>query len=301
MIADYDPSVLRRKLATALRKARENAHFSQREAAEALDWSLSKLIRIEKGAQGLSVTDLKALFDLYQVADEQLITDLSAAARGSRGQSWWNGYRDIVSPHFAQYLGHESIASSLQHFHPLVVPGLLQTEAYAAAVLGAHPEPERTRRVVELRMERQERLFARRDLTCTFIVNEEVLHRWIGGPRVMRQQLQRLRDVAGQPNMSLQVVPFCAGAHPGMRGSFILLSLGETAEDLLFLESVSGDYLTRDDPEQIAKYAAHFETLRELALPDEQKNSLLSELIDRIATRDDVPRTALWPEVHTCR
>jgi|SRR5450755_3972105 transcriptional regulator with XRE-family HTH domain len=301
MIADYDPNVLRRKLATALRKARENAHFTQRDAAKTLDWSLSKLIRIEKGAQGLSVTDLKALFDLYEVTDEQLVTDLKAAARGSRGQSWWNGYRDIVSPQFAQYLGHESIASSFQIFHPLLVPGLLQTEAYAAEILGAHPEPERAHRVVELRMERQERLFARQDLKFAFIVNEEALHRWVGGPHVMRQQLQRLHEMAGQPNISLQITPFSAGAHPGLRGSFILLSFDETAEDLLFLESVSGDYLTKDDPEQIAKYSAHFETLRELALPEEQRNTLLSDLIGRFATQHSVPLATLQPGEHTSR
>lgn len=281
MAADGDPNVQRRKLKAALRTARESAHFTQREAARSLDWSLSKLIRIEAGAQGLSVTDLKALFDLYGVTDEQIITNLKEAARRSRGQSWWSSYRDIVSPQFAHYLGHESIASSFRIFHPLLVPGLLHTDAYAAAILGAHPEPERARRIVELRMERQNRLFRREDLDFAFVLDEEALHRWIGGPRVMQQQLQHLIDMTERPNVSLQIVPFSAGAHPGLRGPFIVLFLDETDEEVLFLESVSGDQLTRDDPDQIAKYAAHFERLRELALPDEQGNTLLKELIDR--------------------
>lgn len=281
MAAEGDPNVQRRKLRTALRKARENSHLTQREAAGSLDWSLSKVIRIEAGAQGLSVTDLKAMFELYGVTDEQLTTSLAAAARGSRGQSWWSGYRDIVSPQFAKYLGHENIATSFRIFHPLLIPGLLHTETYAAELLGAHPEPERARRIVELRMERQERLLTRKDLEFAFVVNEEALHRWIGGPRVMGQQLQHLLDMAGHANVFVHIVPFSVGAHPGLRGPIILLRLDETEEDLLFLESASGDLLTRDDPEQIAKYAAYFERLRELALPDEQGKTLLKELIDR--------------------
>jgi transcriptional regulator with XRE-family HTH domain len=287
MAADGDPNVQRRRLRTALRKAREDAHLTQREAAGTLDWSLSKLIRIEAGAQGLSVTDLKALFELYGVTDEELVTNLKAAARGSRGQSWWSSYRDIVSSQFAQYLGHENAASSFRIFHPLLVPGLLHTDAYAAELLGAHPEPERARRIVELRMERQDRLFTRKDLQFAFILDEEALHRWIGGPRVMQQQLQHLLDMSERPNVSAQIVPFSAGAHPGLRGPFIFLRLDQTEEDLLFLESVSGDQLIRDDPEQIAEYAAHFERLRELALPHEQGNALIKELINRFHNAEE--------------
>jgi transcriptional regulator with XRE-family HTH domain len=287
MAADGDPNVQRRRLSTALRKAREDAHLTQREAAGALDWSLSKLIRIEAGAQGLSVTDLKALFDLYGMTDEQLVTTLKAAARGSRGQSWWSSYRDVVSPQFARYLGHESAASSFRIFHPLLVPGLLHTDAYAAALLGAHPEPERAHRIVELRMERQDRLFTRKDLQFAFVLDEEALHRWVGGARVMQQQLQHLLDMSERPNVSVQIVPFSAGAHPGLRGPFIFLRLDQTDEDLLFLESVSGDQLIRDDPEQIARYTAHFERLRELALPDEQGNALIKGLIDRFHDEEE--------------
>jgi transcriptional regulator with XRE-family HTH domain len=276
-----DFSVQRRKLSIVLRNAREAAHLTQREAARHLDWSLSKMIRIEAGAQGVSVSDLKAMLDLYHVTDRELIASLMVAARGSRGQSWWNEYRDIVSPLFAQYLGHEGAASSFQIFHPLLVPGLLHTSAYAAALLGAHPEPERAQRIVKLRGERQDRLFAQTELNFHFVLDEESLHRWVGGPGVMRHQVQHLLDISARPNVSVQIVPFSAGAHPGLRGPFILLRLGETGEDLLFLESISGDQLIRDDPDQIAKYMSHFATLGELALPDEQGEALLKELAAR--------------------
>lgn len=282
MAAVGDPSVQRRRLRTALRKAREEARLTQREAAAALEWSLSKLIRIEAGAQGLSVTDLKAMLDLYGVTAEDRVAALSAAARGSRGQPWWSSYRDIVSQQFARYLDHEANAASFRIFHPLLVPGLLHTEEYAAEILGVHPEPERAPRIQDLREERQDRLFARSDLEFAFILDEEALHRWIGGPLLMRRQLQHLRDMAERPDVSIQIVPFSAGAHPGLRGPFILLRLSETDDEVLFLESASGDQLIRDDPELIAKYATYFEKLRELALPHEQGEALLKDLIERL-------------------
>lgn len=276
-----DPNVQRRTLSNALRSAREAAHLTQREAAGHLDWSLSKMIRIETAAQGVTVADLKAMLDLYHVTDHELIASLMAAARGSRGQSWWKEYRDIVSPQFAQYLGHEGAASSFQIFHPLLVPGLLHTSAYAAALLGAHPEPERAQRIVKLRSERQDRLFAQPELEFHFVLNEESLHRWVGGPGVMRHQVQHLLDMSARPNVFIQIVPFSAGAHPGLRGPFILLRLRETGEILLFLESVSGDQLIRDDPDHIAKYTLHLATLDGLALPDKQGKTLLKETADR--------------------
>jgi Domain of unknown function (DUF5753) len=129
-------------------------------------------------------------------------------------------------------------------------------------------------------MRRQERL-EQPALEFSFMLDEEALHRWIGGPRVMYQQLQHLLEVAEQPNVSLQVVPFTAGAHPGLRGPFILLHLDETDEDVLFLESVSGDQLIRDDPERIKTYTEYFKRLRDIALPDQLATALLKELADR--------------------
>jgi len=277
-----DPSVLRRRLLTFLRRQRETVGLTQREAADSLDWSLSKLIRIETGLQGISVTDLKAVLALYGVADKAMEASLIAAARGSRGQSWWHAYRDIVSPQFAQYLGQEGIATSLQVFHPFLVPGLLHTEDYAAALLGVFPDPERARRIVELRMERQKRIFANSSRNFTFVLNEEALYRWIGGPAVMRQQLQHLLRVAEDSSMMLRVVPFTAGAHPGLGGPFVLLRGDETSDDFVFLESVSGDQLIRDDSESIKQYESYFEWLNRLSLSQKQVVDLFLELIDRL-------------------
>jgi transcriptional regulator with XRE-family HTH domain len=277
-----DPTVQRRKLRIALRRQREAADLTQRQAADGLDWSLSKLIRIEAGAQGVSVTDLKAMLALYGVTERDIVAGLVTAARGSRGQSWWHGYRDIVSPQFAQYLGHEGIASSFRIFSSLLVPGLLQTEEYAAALHGAFPDPDRARRIVEFRMERQERLFSNPGLGFEFILDEEALYRWIGGPAVMRRQLEHLVEVAESSKASLRIVPFIAGAHPGLGGGFIMLYSGDARENTVFVESVTGDELIRDDPKSIALYRSYFAQLSQLSLAPKQGNDLLRELIDRL-------------------
>jgi transcriptional regulator with XRE-family HTH domain len=280
--AAEDPTVLRRQLWTYLRRQREIMGLTQRQVAETLCWSLSKLIRIETGMQGISVTDLKALLALYDVTDKATITSLTAAARGSRKQSWWHAYRDIVSPQFAQYLGQEGIASSLQVFHPFLVPGLLHTEDYATALLGAFPDPERARRIVELRMERQKRLFDNSGRSFTFVLNEEALYRWIGGPDVMRHQLQHLLEVAESSEASLRIVPFTAGANPGLAGPFVALHESDTGNDIVFIESVSGDRLIRDDPKSIMQYESYFNQLIWLSLTPRQGNVLLRELIERL-------------------
>jgi transcriptional regulator with XRE-family HTH domain len=277
-----DPSVLRRRLLTFLRRQRRAADLTQIEAAEALDWSLSKLIRIETGVQGISVTDLKAVLALYGVVDKALVDSLIEDARGSRRHSWWHAYRDIVSPQFAQYIGQEGIATSLKVFHPFLVPGLLQTEGYAAALHQAFPDPERALRVVELKMERRKRTFANSGRHITFVLNQEALYRQIGGAAGMREQLQHLLKVTEAQDVMLRVVPFTAGAHAGLGGPFVLLRSDETGDGMVYIESVNGDQLIRDDAESIKQYESYFEQLNGLSLAPKQVVDLLVESIDRL-------------------
>jgi hypothetical protein len=222
------------------------------------------------------------MLELYDLRDPDLVAVLTEAARGSRGQPWWSAYRDSVSPQFATYLGHESQAAVFRIFHPFLVPALLHTEEYTRALLGDYSEPARAKQMLDLRMERQERLFARAGVTFSFVMGEEALCRWIGGPRVMRHQLEHVLDIAERPGVSVRIVPFKAGSHPGLRGPIILLRLEESDEDMLFLESVSGDQLLRDDPEKISEYAEYFEVLTGLSLAAEEGNSLLKGQISRL-------------------
>lgn len=277
-----DPSSQRRKLKTELQKARGATGLTQREAAQRLDWSESKLIRVENGAVGLSVTDLQALLQLYRVTDRQAVAELSNAARGSRGSSWWSRYRDIVSPKFAFYLGQEASASSIRVFHPFLIPGLLHTEEYAFELLRVHCGDEAACRIVDMRRQRQQNLLRHADSPKMISVfGEEALHRWIGSPAVMQRQLQYLLDASEQAAITLEIIPFRAGAHPGLLGSFILLDFQDSAESLVFVEGLSGDLVSRGDKEKVDRFTRHFDTMRKQALPADQAKALIEQMIEK--------------------
>jgi transcriptional regulator with XRE-family HTH domain len=271
MTSALEAPVQRRRLRSELRRARTKARMTQKEVADAMDWSLSKLIRIEQGSVGISTNDLRALLQHYSIADPaevERFLDLARAGKAPRG--WWTAYREIVSPQFLALLSVEGSASVIQTFQQLLVPGLLQDEEYARAVLrryGGSVTDKRVDELVKLRMRRQEELFERPDPPeMFFVLDEAALHRWVGGREVMRRQLQRLKHEAERANVTIEFVPFTAGLQPGMQSSFYVLEFAdERAEDVLFLESSLGDVVSRDEQEEIAPYQEAFGQLRELA------------------------------------
>jgi transcriptional regulator with XRE-family HTH domain len=282
-----DPNARRRWLGLEVRRRREALNLKQREAADELEWSLSKLIRIETGAHGVSVSDLKSMIEVYKISDQDQIDALMAAARASRGQAWWSRYREAVSPPFARYLGHEASAEGFRIFHPFLVPGLLQTEEYATELLKVIPDRNAARLLVDLKMERQERLFSQPGLSFTFIMGEEALYRRIGGRPVMQRQLVQLASAADRGNTDVRIVPFDVGAYPGLIGPLILLRLAESGEDVSYVESVGGDQLIRDDPETISRQTEYFETMVDISLSKEQGDALLRERIERLRRAED--------------
>lgn len=277
-----DTSSQRRKLMAGLRRARSAAGLTQRVAAERLSWSQSKLIRIENGAVGISVTDLRAMLQLYKVTDQQSIEDLANAAMHSRGLSWWSPFRDVISPQFATYLGQEASASSIGVFHPFLIPGLLHTREYATALVEPHTSGQRAQRIVQMRLQRQESLLGHEDSPgAVFVFGEEALYRWIGSPAVMQRQLQHLLDISEQPGITVEVIPFTAGAHAGLLGPFILLGFDDPSENLLFVEGISGDLVSRSDEDRVTQFIEHFTAMREQALPASQARALIGQLIRR--------------------
>lgn len=276
-----NPIVQRRRLRTALRQHREAADFTQRDAAAALDWSLSKLVRIESGNQGISVSDLQVALTLYGVTDEGTVAALRAVARAARSRPWWHAYRDIVSVEFADYLGHETGASSLISFHLFLMPGLLHTEAYNAALLSFMNMPERTKRIIELKAKRRELLFGNPDVKLDFILTEEAIGRWIGGRDTMRRQLEHVRELAGRPNISVRIVPLTAGVHPGLGGPFTVVQ-NEVNERVVYLENINGDHLVTDDPVSLARYEGYIRDLNGAALSLESSDALLKAQAERL-------------------
>lgn len=277
------PAVQRRRLRAELRRIRLDAGLTQDQVAAAMDWSLSKLIRIENGTVGISTNDLKAILAHYGITDEKRTAEFLALSRGARDRSWWSGYRDVASPRLLQMIELEAASIITRNFQPLLVPGLLQTEAYARTVyqrLNPQESPKRIESLVEVRMRRQELLGRPDSPLLFFIIDEAVVRRVVGGKVTMRHQLTQMIELARLPNVTIEVVPFEAGAHPGVLGSFLIFEFPDTADDdALWLEGPLGDLLSRDDPEEILSFREKFEQLRHMSLGPEGSVSFLNERV----------------------
>lgn len=285
------PEVMRRRLKAALRQEREASGLTQREAAAALDWSVSKIIRIEQGAVAITPIDLRALLAVYKTADEKREAELVELARGSRKQSW-SEYKDVYSQASLALFGNEAAAKIIYKYEPTFVPGILQTEEYARALLAGlgHSEDE-IERMVSARLERQELLDRDPRPQLEFILGEACLSRPIGGRGVMLRQLDRLKYMATRPGISLQVLPFSAGAHPRMSDAFTILQFSdENLDDLLYLENAGGESVGREDQELIARYLQDFFTLQAMA---SEKHAFATVIDDIAATRLASPVNSL--------
>jgi transcriptional regulator with XRE-family HTH domain len=246
---------------------------TQRQVAEALDWSPSKVTRIESGAVSLSVTDLRALLGFYGVADPELTARLVELARRSRrARSPFAAFADTFSPVALRFFDFEHSASWIGDVELLVVPGLLQTEAYARAVLRVHGvDPGRVERFVASRRVRQQVLDRPDPPMLSVVIDESVLLRVIGGRTVMRAQLQCLRVAAQRPNVAIRVLPLARGDHVGLRGPFVLLRFTGTDDaDVVYIEQRRGDALFQDEVEVIDNHRRLFAELEQSASrPDE--------------------------------
>ena len=266
------PTVARRRLRIALRAAREQAGYTQEQAAELLEWSLSKVIRIEAGTVGISSTDLRATLQLYNVTNPAEITRLLSLARMARQRDWLAPYKEHFPAAFTAYLGLEMQASALYFYQPMVIPGVLQTEAYASAVIGStapeDPPEEKHRMSKRLRFERQSNLLNRPDAPMIdAILDESVLHRVFGGRETMREQLLHLTDLgAASDRIHLRVLPFTAGINT-VSGPFIVLEFPDQSDtDAVYLENAVATSHVLDRADGITRHRQVFNRLRAAAL-----------------------------------
>lgn len=207
-----------------------------------------------------------------------------ALARAARERSWWSGYREIISSQFFQFLEYEAAASIIRNFEPLLVPGLLQTEEYAIAAtrrLGDRFAEEHGDSLLELRMRRQDLLDRSDPPLVFFILDEAVIRRVVGGKAVMHSQLRHLIDMADRPNLTIEVISFDAGIHPGMAGSFVIHEFPDAADDdVLYLEG-QGGVVKQDSVDEISSYRETFEQLREASLGPEGSAAYLRNLAEK--------------------
>jgi transcriptional regulator with XRE-family HTH domain len=279
---------MRRRLRVELKRLRSQADLTQRQVAQDLDWSPSKIIRIENGSVAVGVTDLRALLDRYGVHEKQVIDELVEMARASKRQPF-SEYRDILAPETIKFFGYEASASIIRQFEPLVLPGLLQTEEYARAVLNIHDIPTlRADLYVQSRQERQELLDRRDSPELFFIIDESVLLRPVGGQSAMRHQLQHLLEVARRPRVTIQVLPFALGAHAGLRGPFVLLEFPSADDpDVLYLENrLGGDRTFVDEPETTSQYRAMFWEMEDQASKPDELDEYVQRAMNAFGPRD---------------
>jgi transcriptional regulator with XRE-family HTH domain len=275
------PTVRRRELGALLRAMRTEAGMTVEQVAEALLVSPSKISRLETGQRGASPRDIRDLCNLYGVTDAGQRDHLATLAREGKEQAWWQPY-DLP---YATYVGLEAEATSISDFDS-VIPGLLQIPAYARAIHeGAMPRLSSAviGQRIEVRNTRQAIL--RRDDPPRFsaVVDEAALHRVVGGPAVMAAQLDHIVDVCDLANVSVQVVPYSAGAHPALDSKFILLEFTPPAPGVVYVEGLVGQmYLEK--PQDVARYTQIFERLKTLALSQQETADLLAKLSNAFRT-----------------
>ncbi|WP_326828844.1 helix-turn-helix domain-containing protein [Streptosporangium sp. NBC_01810] len=260
------PTVRLRRLGATLRRLREAANLTLEEAGAQLERSLSSLSKIENGRVRIPPRDLRVILDFYGVNEEPAREALLLLSRDARKRGWWQRYGDVLSPSYLDFISLEADAAEICTFETGLVPGLLQTQDYARAVIAAVPDTDGAARDVDqllaVRMARQEVLSRDHPLTLWAIVDEALLHRHIGGREVMRSQLQHLVQVGGSSHVTLQVLPYAVGAHAGINGPFTILEFPEIADlDVVLLESqTSGLYL--EQAEEVRRYRTIFNHLR---------------------------------------
>jgi len=278
--SNVNPTVRRRRLGQELRRLREQKGMTAEEVAERLLVSQSKISCLENGRRSISQRDVRDLCGVYEVEDQRIVDSLMEMARDSRQQGWWHTFGDIP---YSVYIGLETDAESLRVYEPQIVTGLLQTPAYAEALVrGALPETSTAEieKRVQVRMRRQDRIKdPANPLRLWVVLDEAALHRVVGSRLVMREQLERLLELADLPHVTVQVLPFEVGAHPGLNGQYAILEFTDTADSsVVYLEGVTSD-LYLEKAQDVQKYAVMYEHLRAQSLNVEASR----QLIDRMA------------------
>jgi transcriptional regulator with XRE-family HTH domain len=281
MAQGENPIVEQRRLRSELRRLRETGGHYQKDVADALEWSTSKLIRIETGAVGISKTDLIALLHHYGVKDQKKIDELTEMARTSRQRAWWDKYREFFSAQFITFLGFEASAKLIRQFQTLTVPGLLQTREYSTALLNSfNTPPDRIPLGVDVRMERQQVVGAENPPELFYILDEAVLRRWVGGPDVMRKQLEHLKQLNRQRNITIQIVRFDIGAYIGMKGSFTVFEFPHDETDYaVLLEYPDRDVLIQNNPVESSKFVETFFELEAISTPVGDTEKVIDEIL----------------------
>ncbi|PPK64234.1 helix-turn-helix transcriptional regulator [Actinokineospora auranticolor] len=281
------PAVPGLRLGAELRRLRDAAKLTQQQAAKALDWSTRTLIRKESGVGRFTAADVHALLAVYGVTDRAEVEKLLELARETRRPSPFGKYHDVVQPQFLTFLALEGAAKVIRQVSTVLLPGLLQTGGYARGLQPIDGTSEEDLALqLELRRTRQGLLASDRSPAYTVVLDESVLHRRVGGPGVMADQLRHLLDLVEAGKVDVRIIEYSVGAHPGLRECFAVFDLAAESDDpvptstVVFIDHPVHSALVRED-ERIPHYTATFEALTALALTAEQSTRRLAHEISR--------------------
>lgn len=291
MASRVSPTVLKLRLGVELRRLRQDTSLTCAQVASKLkkvaagtNWSETKISRIETAKLSVHPGDIEELLRFYQVPEGQHDA-LMSLARNARQRAWWYSYGDVLPDWFTTLIDIESEASVIRTFQADLVPGLLQTEGYAHAVIASTADPVsllEIERRVKARIARQEILTLETPPRYSVVLDESALHRQVGGKEILRGQLQHLVQLAQLPNVTLRILPFSAGEFAGAGfGSFVILEFEDAGlPQIVYVDHLVGaDYLDRD--REVRAYASSFEQLSTVALSRQHSLKLIQELAEQ--------------------
>ncbi|MFF8264688.1 helix-turn-helix domain-containing protein [Streptomyces virginiae] len=290
MAVNGNPTVRRRRLGAELRRLRLARGLTSTQVAERLLISQPKLSHLENGRRAIKPRDVRDLCGLYGVTDPQVVDALMQMATEADRQGWWVACGEVP---YAVYIGLETEASCLRSYEPLVIPGLLQTPAYARAVIEetipqATPEQIAVRH--EVRLRRQSRAHhPARPFRLRVVLDESALRRLVGSRQVMREQLQHLNRLGAQPHITVQVLPHDAGAHPGVSGQFSILDFPYApGAGTVYLERFTSD-LYLEKRSDVQHYSVMYDHLRAQALNPEHTRHFITRAADELPIAASLP------------
>lgn len=282
------PTVRRRRLAAELRRLRQESGKNRDEVAAFVGCAPATITKIENASSTARPADVALLLELYGVTGQQREV-LMALAREARQRGWWHQYSGAIPQWFEVYVGLEAEAAEIRSFQPEMIDGRLQTEGYIRALIQAEvnvPSPEAIDRNVAIRLKRQEHLTSPDAPELWVVVGEAALRRVVGGVETMREQLQKLNEVSRLNNITVQVLPFRAGAHPGMQGGFHLLEFPEeTDQGVVYVEYRQGSLYLERQPD-VDAYAKLFDHLRARALGPDESRALITRMAEEALLGD---------------
>ena len=283
MATRRSPTARHRRLIVELKRLREERGLSREQVAERIGTSETSIFRYEKGETRPQPAIVAAMLDVYGASAAER-DELLEMARDARKRGWWHRHRQTLKPGFDSYIGLEAAASIVRTYEAQTVPGLLQAEAYARANIVAtslNMVPAEIEERLSVRISRQDLITRSTDrVQLVAVLDEAVLRRQVGGPEAMREQIRHLIAMAALPNVVIHVLPFAAGAHPGMEGPFCLLSFPEPDDpDLVYLEQATSG-LVPEEPEEVRRYTLMFGTLLGKALPAEESVAFMEKITE---------------------